>query len=413
MATQIGELTFLKHLAGKFEIPIPEYVTADAPRAEVRTTLGRWDNKGIVKPDVLSGKRGKAGAIDIVTDAAAGMMKLKTLSAAEVNGKVARTSYMVQYIPAEMEVYSAITYDSQFLVSVLTVCMSGGIDVENVGEDKKRTIPIDAMKGLNAYQVSAMLEELNCPQQLVSRLSQVLVNFSDMFKSTGMQMAEINPWRITPDGKIYACDFKGVFDETNYKFSEVKDYLPEYPQDMTEFEEEMAEWSSSSHQGQAHVAELGGSKILPILFGGGASTIIIETLMEYGGDPIFLSDFGGNPPYDRMYGTAERCLSHKLKDASLLLILGGKANNTYIDVTFQAIADALRNYVDRNGPLDIPVVIGRGGPRLVQGMVAMQRTLEDLRMPYVIFGPDTPITLVAEYAARLVNAFVENTEITP
>lgn len=179
---------------------------------------------------------------------------------------------------------------------------------------------------------------------------------------------------------------------------------PDYPENISLFEEEMDEWNKSSHQGQAHVSDLGGKKILPILFGGGASTIITETLEIMGGDPMFLSDFGGNPPYERMYGTAKICFDHNLKDAKLLLILGGKANNTFIDVTFQAIGDALIKYVEENGPLDIPVVIGRGGPRLAKGLLTIQQTLEYLKLPYVIFGPDTPVTLVAGYAAKLANA---------
>jgi succinyl-CoA synthetase beta subunit len=166
----------------------------------------------------------------------------------------------------------------------------------------------------------------------------------------------------------------------------------------------MQEWNASSYQGQAHVSALGGSKILPLLFGGGASTIIVETLETAGGSPIFLSDFGGNPPYERMYGTAWRCFKHHLGQAKLLLILGGKANNTFIDVTFQAIADALVAYTEELGPLTLPVVIGRGGPRLVKGLLAMKKALEYLKLPYIIFGPDTPVTLVAEYAALLVDA---------
>jgi succinyl-CoA synthetase beta subunit len=214
----------------------------------------------------------------------------------------------------------------------------------------------------------------------------------------------VNPWRISSRGGPRACDFKGVFDEANFKFKNLGFELPEYPADVTPFEEDMAAWSASSHRGQAHVAELGGELILPILFGGGASTIIVETLMRNGGSPIFLSDFGGNPPYERMYGTAKRCFEHKLAGASLLLILGGKANNTFIDVTFRAIADALTAYVEEHGAVKIPVVVGRGGPRLVQGLLAMKDALESLSMPYVIFGPETPVTLVAEYAARLASA---------
>lgn len=401
MPVEIGELTFLEQLAEQFDIPVPEHLTADASRSEIKAALTRWGDKGIVKPDILCGKRGKAGEVSVVTTAADAMKKLKLAAAAEIKDRNARTAYLAQFIPSEQEVYTAITYDSRWAGPSFTISMTGGVDVEEIGDAKKKTIPIDIFKGLDAYQASDMLESLGCPQKLISLLSRTFVSFWDMFITTGMRMAEINPWRITPDGKIYACDFKGVFDDSNYRFGEYGRNLPEYPEGKTELEEDMAEWDATSHQGQAHVADLGGKKVLPILFGGGASTIIIETLLEYGGDPIFLSDFGGNPPYDRMYGTIERCLKHKLADASLLLILGGKANNTLIDITFQAIADALRNYCERNGPVQIPVVVGRGGPRLVQGMLTLRKALEDLKIPYVMFGPDTPITLVAEYAARL------------
>jgi succinyl-CoA synthetase beta subunit len=222
-----------------------------------------------------------------------------------------------------------------------------------------------------------------------------------------MESAEINPWRVTPEGKPYACDFKAVIDETNYKSRIPGVVFPEYPAQSTDFEDEMSSWNASSHQGQAFVADLEGTKILPILFGGGASAIITETLEVAGGSPMFLSDFGGNPPYERMLGTVKRCFDYKLADARLLLVLGGKANNTFIDLTFQAIADALRSYVEENGPVRIPVVIGRGGPRLVKGILIMKQTLEYLKLPYVIFGPDTPVTLVAGYAAGLVKAMAE------
>jgi hypothetical protein len=105
-----------------------------------------------------------------------------------------------------------------------------------------------------------------------------------------------------------------------------------------------------------------------------------------------------------MFGTAKICFDHHLKKAGLILILGGKANNTSISVTFEAIANALQAYVDHNGPINIPVIVGRGGPQLIRGLLTLKDTLEALGLPYVIFGPDTPVTLVAEYAAKLVMA---------
>jgi succinyl-CoA synthetase beta subunit len=404
MTAQATELFFLQTLAPQFGIPVPEFLPAEARDAEIREAITRWSGRALVKPDVLAGRRGKAGAIREVTQYATAVRQIKHVQSQEVSGHLPRTAYLVQYVPAELEIYTSLTYDSRCLGPALTISTAGGVDVEQADASRKAFVPVDVYQGLNAYQASEALRELGCSQAVTRSLSLSLVNLWDMFISTGMRMCEINPWRVGADGRAVACDFKAVFDETNVKFMDSALQLPEYPANLTAFEEEMAAWNASSHRGQAHVSELGGDLVLPILFGGGVSTIVTETLLQAGGSPIFLSDFGGNPPYERMYGTAEICFRHHLAGARLLLILGGKANNTLVDVTLQAVADALRDYVDRHGPIDIPVVIGRGGPRLVHGLLTMKETLESLGLPYVIYGPDTPVTQVAEYAARLAQA---------
>ncbi len=408
MSFKITELTFLEHFAKRYGIPTPRYISAEAEIGIIKKTIEEWGKEGIVKPDITVTGRGKAGAIAEVKNSHEALRELKRISSLEINGKIPRTAYLVEKIPAVHEIYVAITYNTGFLGPAITVSLHGGMDVESIPEDEKITIPIDIFTGLDAYQASEILAQLHCPGELISPLSRVMVSFWDMFVSTGMESAEINPIRVTPEGKPFACDFKGVIDEANYKARVPGVEFPEYPENLSEFEDEMNRWNASSYQGQAHVSELGGKKILPILFGGGASTIITETLESLGGDPMFLSDFGGNPPYERMLGTAKICFKHKLRDAKLLLILGGKANNTLIDVTFKAIADALINYVEENGPVEIPVVIGRGGPKLVKGILIIKQALEYLKMPYVIFGPDTPVTMVAEYAAKLANAITNS-----
>lgn len=404
MALLATEFTFLEHIAPRYNIPVPRHISGEAPLAAIKSAMESWGCQALVKPDVISGKRGKAGAVLCVENPKDALRAVKQVSGREIGGEIPRAAYLEEVIPAQLEIFTSITYNTVYMGPSLTVSLEGGVDIEDVEASGKITIPVDVYQGLDAYQVSDVLITLGCKQELISTISRAFISFWDMFISTGMQSAEINPWRVTPEGKIFACDFKATFDEHNYKCKIPGMIFPDYPNTASDFEEQMRVWDASSHQGQAHVTDLQGTKILPILFGGGASAIITETLDAENGSPMFLSDFGGNPPYERMYGTAKRCFDHKLKDAKLLLILGGKANNTYIDVTFQAIADALINYIEENGPIDIPVVIGRGGPRLIKGFLAMKQALDYLQLPYVIFGPDTPVTLVAEYAAKLANA---------
>ncbi|MFC1582126.1 ATP-grasp domain-containing protein [Planctomycetota bacterium] len=404
MSAMATELTVLEQgLADRFKIPVPRHLAGPAARSEIRSCLEDW-GEAIVKPDILAGRRGKAGAVGRVASADEALAEMKRIMGLEIDGKQPARAYLVEAVPAEMEIYTVITYNSSFLGPSFTCSLQGGVDIEGIAPEKKITIPVDVYKGLDAYQVSELLEKLECPQKLISLLARTFVNYWDLFISTGMRLCEVNPWRIRPDGTPVACDWKIIFDDANFKFKNSDIQLPEYPENITAFEEEMNAWNLSSHQGQAHVSGLEGKKILPILFGGGASTIITEELMSTGGDPIFLSDFGGNPPYERMYGAARICFKHYLGDAALLLILGGKANNTMIDVTFKAIADALKDYTETVSAINCPVVIGRGGPHLVQGFTIMKETLDQLGLPYVIFGPDTPVSLVADYAARLVKA---------
>ncbi len=402
-STRIGEFVFLEHFAPLYKIPVPEHLSEPVTPSRLKEKLGNW-GVGIVKPDVLAGKRGKAGLVRRVDNTADALRVLREVAAEEIQGQHPRSAYIVQAVPADWEIFTAITYDSHTLSPAFTVSLRGGMDVESISEDDKVTVPLDVFQGLNAYQASEALTKLGVKGKLNSRLSIIFVNLWDMFISTGMLRCEVNPWRVTKDGGIWACDFKATFDENNFKTRDLGVVWPEYLSGETAFETELNAWAAASHQGQAHVSSLGGTKILPLLFGGGASTIITETLTQLGGEPIFLSDFGGNPPYERMKKTAALCFEHYLHECALLLILGGKANNTLIDVTFSAIADALQECVDAKGPISIPVVVGRGGAHLVQGMALLKKTLANLNLPHVFFGPDTPITLVAEYAVSLMRA---------
>ena len=74
------------------------------------------------------------------------------------------------------------------------------MDIEEVPDEDKLTLPVDIYQGLDAYQAGDMLARLGCPQKLISALSRSMVSFWDLFISTGMQTAEINPWRVTPAG---------------------------------------------------------------------------------------------------------------------------------------------------------------------------------------------------------------------
>jgi len=137
--------------------------------------------------------------------------------------------------------------------------------------------------------------------------------------------------------------------------------------------------------------------ILAPTFGGGANSLVTEML---GDAAIISSDFGGNPPYEKMKEVARICFRHWVKQANVLFIIGGKSNNTDIYETLRAMADALREHFSAHGPTPLYVVLGRGGPNLVRGMAALRDTCDQLGLPYRLFGFDSDISQVIDYAKQ-------------
>ena len=154
-----------------------------------------------------------------------------------------------------------------------------------------------------------------------------------------------------------------------------------------------------THQGQSDVFVINEKgTILAPTFGGGANSLVTEVL---GDAAIISSDFGGNPPYEKMKAVASICYRHFLAQTNVLFIIGGKSNNTDILETFRGMGDALREHFSAHGPTPLYVVVGRGGPNLVRGMGNLADTLDSLGMPYRFFGFDSAISEVVNHAKKV------------
>jgi hypothetical protein len=108
-----------------------------------------------------------------------------------------------------------------------------------------------------------------------------------------------------------------------------------------------------------------------------------------------------------MYDISRIVYKHWLAQSNVLFIIGGKANNTDIYTTFRAMADALRDYFNTQGRRPLFVVVGRGGPNLIRGMAYLRDTLDGLGLPYRMFGHDSAMSGVVNYA-RDIDAWMRN-----
>jgi succinyl-CoA synthetase beta subunit len=229
-------------------------------------------------------------------------------------------------------------------------------------------------------------------------LVQNLPKLWDLFNNYGMSMLELNPIRMMPNAKgrlvPVACDFKCSFDTDDPNWKRLKLPASLDSGELCAYELEVNQLRTYQGQSDVFVTNDQGS-ITAMTFGGGANALVTELLGDAG---IVSSDFGGNPPYEKMYEISRITYKHWLEQSNVLFIIGGKANNTDIYETFRAMTDALRDHLNENGLKPLYVVVGRGGPNLIRGMGYMKDALDGLKIPYKMFGFDSSMSGVVNYA---------------
>ena len=348
------------------------------------------------------GKKGKSGLIGQARDLRTALAEKERLYFAEHrHGNVTAKANGVTFesgVPAEHEVYFSITDSTAYRAPTMTLTHRGGVDIEELDKGEIANVPFDALTGLKAFVVANALSDIGAPKEIISPLVQQLPKLWELMHHYGMTTLELNPIRMRPGrgGRLtpVACDFKCGFDRDDPRWHRLS--LPDhlFTADTSAFEQEVNELRT--HQGQSDVFVINDQgSILAPTFGGGANSLVTQVLGEAA---IISSDFGGNPPYEKMKQVARICYKHWLAQSNVLFIIGGKSNNTDIHETFRAMGDALREHFGSHGPTPLYVVVGRGGPNLVRGMGVLAETCDSLGLPYRMFGFDSAISEVVNYA---------------
>src|SRR3954471_17448406 len=388
------------------EFPASEVLGPDASEEQIKALIDRHGSvfiKPLFKGGV--GKKGKAGLLGRAKDLRAALAEKERLYFAEhrVGGATYKANGVTfeAAVPAEHEVYFSISDSTHFRAPTMTLTHHGGMDIEELDKELVQQVPFDCLTGLKAFVVANALSELNAPKQIISPLVQHLPKLWELYHDFGMTTLELNPirMRVEKGGRItpIACDFKCGFDRDDPRWRRLDLPAHLFAVDFSDFEQEINQLRTYQGQSDVYVINDKGTILAPT-FGGGANSLVTQML---GDEAIISSDFGGNPPYEKMKEVARICFKHWLKQANVLFIIGGKSNNTDIFETFRAMADALREHFSRHGPTPLFVVIGRGGPNLIRGMGVMRDTMEALGVPYRIFGFDSDMSEVVDYARKV------------
>ncbi|MBI2690329.1 MAG: acetate--CoA ligase family protein [Solirubrobacterales bacterium] len=328
-------------------IPVTDYgftKTAD----EARTIAERIDGPVVIKSQVLSGGRMKAGGVqfadtpDEAAEHAANVLKL------EINGHIPRGILVDPKADLKQEYYLGVVWDGIRKKPVMLFSDMGGIDIEEVAEQhpghvgrqhfSSRTEPLD-------YLAKQCIAQTGVTGRALQRITPILSRLAKLFLERDMTLAEINPLGELKDGSFVALD--AHMDMENearprqkalLKDLEIGDEETREAREATPFEIAGEAVDGMDHRGVAgNVTEFDGNLGLVIGAGGGSLTLF-DAVRKYGGEPANYCEIGGNPSVAKACGLAKLVLQKPGVDK--IAVMMSIVSNTRVDIVARGVIKA-------------------------------------------------------------------------
>jgi len=338
-----------KKLFFRYDIPIPRGKLAEsaAEAAEAAADLGEV----VIKAQVLSGKRGKAGAIAFAADPGEARREAERILQMNLGDAGVSKLLVEEKLKIEQELYLALTVDGTTRRPIVLVSLDGGMDVEEVSEERMIRWPVDPSTGFQDYMVREICRRLGVGEELKKEFASLLPKLYRLFREMDAELTEINPLAVTEKGLI-AADAKVTIDD---------DALYRHPQ-LPVIREKTALELKAEELDLAYV-ELDGD-IAVMANGAGITMATLDMVQHYGGAPANFLDFGGGAGTEKTAQALELLLGTNPK-VLLINIFGGI---TRCDV----VAEAFARVKETRG-IDLPVSFRLVGTNEAEGRAILQK----------------------------------------
>lgn len=346
-----------KRLFAKHDVPIPRGEVAMSP-SEVREIARELGGKVVVKAQVLTGGRGKAGGIKLANTPDETQKFAGHILGMDIKGFRVRRVLIDQQAPGiDQEIYLAVLIDRGRRLPMIMASAAGGMDIEEVAEktpEKIVTAHVDPTLGVRSFQSTYIASQIDLPRELWRDFHKIVAGLYECFKSNDASLCEINPLVITGEGKLLAVDGKMSIDDNALsrqpKLAEMRD-LSEEP--ISEREARLA---------GINFIQLDGN-IGCMVNGAGLAMTTMDIIKLFGGEPANFLDIGGGAKAEQVATAIRLILSDEKVEAILINIFGGITRG---DEVAKGIVLALAEV-----QTDIPMVVRLAGTNAREGMAIL------------------------------------------
>jgi len=342
-----------KQLFARFGIPVSEGRLATSPE-EARAAAEVLAGPVVVKAQVLTGGRGKAGGVKLADDSADAEAKARDILGLDINGHVVRKLWIEQASEIAKEYYLSITFDRGAKQPLFMLTTEGGIEIEQVARenpDALSRLHVDPLEGFQRYQArrliyGARIDDPDEQKQLLGIIEQLYRCFIE----SDAMLTEINPLIVTPQGEVRALDSKFTVDDSalfrHPDMAEMRDIEAADPQERL-----------AREKGVTYVKLDGEVGILGN--GAGLSMSTVDVVVVAGGRPANFCDLGGGGDAQGVVDALEVITSDDQVRSIFFNIFGGITRG---DEVARGILTALEQM-----KIDLPIVVRLDGTNAEEG----------------------------------------------
>jgi succinyl-CoA synthetase beta subunit len=204
-----------RDLFAKHGVPVLDAKIADTP-AEAEAVAAELGGKVVVKAQVKTGGRGKAGGVKLAEGPADARAKAEEILGLDIKGHVVRRVMLAQTASIETEYYVSFLLDRSNRTFLAMASVEGGMEIEEIAVTKPEAlakVPVDATIGVTAEKAAEIVAEAKFPADVADQVADVLMKLWDVFVKEDALLVEVNPLVKTPAGEIIALDGKVSLDE--------------------------------------------------------------------------------------------------------------------------------------------------------------------------------------------------------
>ncbi len=334
-----------KQLLARHRIALPKGSKVAKTPAEAKAIATEIAGPTVLKSQVLSGGRMKAGGVLFADTPDEAAKHCETILGLEINGHMPRGVLVEGRQPIAQEYYLGVTWDGIAKKPIMVFSDMGGIDIEEVAEKHPEHIGrkhFSTLIPFSDHKAKELVASVGITGSDLNRITRFVAPLARVFSQYGLTLAEINPLVRLEDGSFIAVDahvdmeaesagaHKALLAELGIGEDETRQARPPTP-----FELEGRRINEVDHRGVAgNVTEFDGTLGLIIGAGGGSLTLF-DAVKKHGGDPANYCEIGGNPSVSKVCNLTKLILSKP--GVEKVAVMMNVVSNTRVDLVARGV----------------------------------------------------------------------------